>query len=829
MQQKAKLVLALMALGSSAMVWANDEVLGLETIVVTADSEQTESNLLGTHPNVSDRVIDGKAFKQKSATLGDALAGELGIHSNQYGGGASAPIIRGQEGKRIKILQNNSDVVDMSTMSPDHAVAVDTTLAKHVEIVRGATTLLYSSGNAAGVVNVIDHKIPTTMPEGNIEGDLGFRFNTNSNEKLTTGGLTLGLGSNIALRVEGLDRQAGNYQTPNYQYGHYASQADFNQRQLTYETLDHVPESWAKSQSGSLGLSWIHDKGSLGAAYTHRQDKYGLPAHNHIYDGCYVRIVEESMKQQNPHLFPYPELAESHQVFWTNPGVIMKDCHTHTTEGSPYIDLVSKRYDLRGQLNQPFIGIDKVRASASYVDYQHSEKEGAEASNIFNNKGITARLEFTHQPIGNLTGVWGIQYLQQKNSALSPEDSHQTHQHRATQQLLNNNTMNNWSVFGLERYQWNDVLFELSTRIEKQKVSKQYDHNKVREEYLSVGLLDEKRPETANVMDTYYALTKPHKETAYSFASGVHWEFLPNHKLSFNVSHQERLPNAQELYAHGMHLATNSFEMGNKDLTKEKSNNFELGFSYQGDQLDYRVSGYLYNFDNYIYLYTMNANPNSANAMKTNRDLRVNRYMQAPAHFYGLEANIGYQLTPIYHMSLFGDYVRGRLKSHDIRVNDKEYYITNPAFTEAAKQVEAEGKVARWRIRSYVRNTLGIEPDIKVTEPVYQHQAEMYTPRLPPTRLGTRIKADFDDHFKGDLEYYHVFKQNNISKFETPTKGHHMLNLGLSYQNQLAKGQYDLFFKANNILDQEVYAHESFLPYIPQMGRNFSLGVNYKF
>lgn len=74
--------------------------------------------------------------------MGNALAGELGIHSNPFGGGSSSPIIRGQEGVRIKILQNGSDVVDMSTISPDHAIAADSLLAQQVEIVRGTSTLL---------------------------------------------------------------------------------------------------------------------------------------------------------------------------------------------------------------------------------------------------------------------------------------------------------------------------------------------------------------------------------------------------------------------------------------------------------------------------------------------------------------------------------------------------------------------------------------------------------------------------------------------------------------------------------------------------------------
>lgn len=805
-----------------------EESMQLDEIHI--DAKVSESNLLGDRPNVSDRLIDGDVFKRKSATLGDALSAELGIHSNQYGGGASAPIIRGQEGKRIKVLQNNSDIVDMSSMSPDHAVMVDTMLSKQVEIVRGASTLLYSSGNAAGAVNIIDNKIPTTIPEDKVDGDIGVRFNTNNREKLATAGLTLGLSSDFALRLEGISRTSNNYKTPDYRHGTYENKQDFNRRQMTYQQLNYVPDSWAKSQVGTIGLSKIYDKGYIGLSYTERQDKYGLPAHNHIYEGCAVRIIDESVKQQYPYLFPYPELAEEQHLFWANPGVNMADCHAHGLSSTPYVNLKSQRYDLRGEMIEPIKGIDKLRFSANYIDYQHSEVEGMSVSNMFKNKGSAVRLEFVHSPIGNLTGVWGIQYLEQKNSALSPDDSAEhNHKHRGVQQLLNTNKMQNWSVFGLENYQWNDLTFELAGRVEKQKISKAYDHERVRNEFLSLGLIDPKRAETKHAMDYYYSVIKPYKETAYSFAFGSHWAFKENHKISFIASHQERLPNAQELYAHGMHLATNSFEMGNKALTKEKSNNLELGLSYQGDKFSYHVSGFLYNFDNYIYLYTMNSGRGPA-SMKQDSDLRVNRYMQSPARFYGVEFNLGYQITPKYHISLFGDYIKGYLKEHQFRVNDNVSYVDNPAFQQAVEKLMADNpKLKQWRARSIVRNKMNIDPYVKVQEPVYETQTKMYTPRLPPIRVGTRVNADFSRHLKGELEYYRVFDQHRLSKFEKKTDGYHMLNLGLSYQGEWDKGKYEIFIKGNNLLNSKVYAHETFLPYIPQIGRHFHLGMNYSF
>ncbi|MBF9251667.1 hypothetical protein I0P16_19310, partial [Acinetobacter baumannii] len=75
----------------------------LNTIVLSGESDELVAELLGKSLNVSNQFIDTSKLNQRSTSLGDALGTELGIQSNQYGGGASTPIIRGQEGKRIKV------------------------------------------------------------------------------------------------------------------------------------------------------------------------------------------------------------------------------------------------------------------------------------------------------------------------------------------------------------------------------------------------------------------------------------------------------------------------------------------------------------------------------------------------------------------------------------------------------------------------------------------------------------------------------------------------------------------------------------------------------
>lgn len=842
-----RIMLALLSLGSS-MVWANAQApVQLDTIEVTAQQQQNETNLLGS-ANVSNHTVRADELKQRATTLGDALDGELGIHSNQFGGGASAPIIRGQEGKRITILQNNADVIDMAHLSPDHSVMVDTILAKQAEVVRGVSTLLYKSGNSAGAVNIIDNKIPKALPAKAFEGEAGIRFNTGNNEKLATGAFTAQLGSNIAVHVEGLHKEAGNYRTPSYTLHHFEDLDQLNNfvkapdrlKQLEFEydafkrgerlswrdetyfirsderynelknefsndingveskTVDYLPESWAKSQAGSVGLSWVGNNGYIGVSASERQDRYGLPAHNHLYEGCGVISIFDSLWDR-PYLAKYPQLINEDDINYINP---RPDCAHHAIDNfnhshgvhakhdnheSPYVELKTRRYDLRTEWDNPIKGIEKLRANLGYVDYKHDEKEGDIITTSFMNKGKVARVELTHKFSDQLKALWGVQYTEQDNSGLSP----QTEWRKLP--LLTQNKLQNASIFALGQYNVGNVELELGTRLEKQKVEMDYDRDSIVEmmnDRSRLRLDPEKfQPALEHALDA----TKPHQRTAHSYALGVNWNFLPQYTLSLNASHQERLPNSQELYTHGMHLATNSFEIGNRNLTKERSNNFELGLKFEGDKLDFKLSSYLYDFKNYIYLQTLNEHLGTAKVSHF-RHLRINRYDQSPARFYGFEGHIGYQFTPVYYVSLFGDYVKGRL--HDM-----------PPI------------VSEYRIGWFGR------PGTKV----YSDQEDRSTPRLPPMRLGVKVKADFDEHWSGNMEYVHTFDQNKVSKFEAPTQGHQLVNLGLNYQNTLANSEYSVFFKANNLLDQKVYAHETFLPYIPQIGRNFSLGLNWKF
>ena len=234
------------------------QIPALETIRIQAHPlEQTSKDFA-----VADTVIDQAHLRQGAVTIGDVLSQKVGVASNQFGAGSSRPVIRGQDGPRVKVLQNSSENVDVSTLSPDHTVTVDPILAKQVEVIRGPSTLLFGAGTVGGLVNVIDHKIPTVMPENGYEGNVGVRYNTGSDEKLASAGITVGVGDQVALRLEGSKRKANDYIAPDYQHEGKKER--------------RVDNTFAEGQTVNAGLSWIYDRGFTGISYSNRQDKYGF-------------------------------------------------------------------------------------------------------------------------------------------------------------------------------------------------------------------------------------------------------------------------------------------------------------------------------------------------------------------------------------------------------------------------------------------------------------------------------------------------------------------------------------------------------------------------
>ena len=146
-------------------------------------------------------------------TLGETLANEPGISSTFFGAGASRPLIRGMGGDRIRILEGGIGTGDVSTVSPDHAVSVDTLSVQRIEILRGPASLRYGSNAVGGVINIIDNRIPEFKPTDNFAGSLDLQWDSVSERKSAAFAINGAVG-NWAYHADFSSTDADSYDIP---------------------------------------------------------------------------------------------------------------------------------------------------------------------------------------------------------------------------------------------------------------------------------------------------------------------------------------------------------------------------------------------------------------------------------------------------------------------------------------------------------------------------------------------------------------------------------------------------------------------------------------
>lgn len=501
----------------------------LPPVTVSASGLQLGANDMTT-PTA---VLEGdELVRRREATLGETLGSEPGITSSHFGAGASRPIIRGMDGPRVKVLSDGAELHDASTISPDHAVASEPLLATQIEVLRGPSALVYGGGAVGGVVNVLDGKVPTAIPQKGIEGSAELRANTGAGEGAGAFSLTGGAG-NLAVHVEGVARDAGDYRVGKG----WAPDG---------EPTRKVPGSFNRTDTGSVGLSWVGDRGYLGAAYTRQTAKYGLPGHNHSFEGCHTH-------GNHLHCGAHDE----------------EDGHDHGAEEHgdvPVVDLRSERLDVRGELRNPFTGFSSLRLRAGVTDYVHDEVEDGAISTTFKNKAYDTRIELQHEPLAGFKGVVGLQTSRRKFSAIGEEAYVQPTVTRKT------------GLFVLEEYRLNDWYgdwrFEAALRHDRQ---------------------------TAEALASGSAGGTERSHNGTSASLGAVWKFTPGYQVGTSFTRASRAPSAEELYARGLHMATSTYERGNANLRSETSQNIDLSLKKTSGDTTFGISVFRNRISNYIY------------------------------------------------------------------------------------------------------------------------------------------------------------------------------------------------------------------------------------
>ena len=387
----------------------------LETVIVTSPLREDISD--STMPVT---VLSGDELRMKIGnSIGDTLKNELGISNQSFGPGVGTPVIRGQSGPRVRVLNNGIGSNDASAVSPDHAISVEPLLAERIEVLRGPATLLYGSGAMGGVVNVIDNRIPSQMPDKPVEGALEQRFDSTSDETSTTMKLEGGHG-NIAYHLDGFYRQRKNMDIGGRGIDTSAVAITDPSLTVTDNPNGHLNNTGAEAISGSAGLSWIGDSGFAGASINHLNNDYGIAP-----DGTEEEIVAIKLKQD--------------------------------------------KYDFRSELKDPFSFAKNLRTRFGYTDYQHTEIANGETGALFINKTYEGRIELEHQDIGPLQGVVGFQAQSSDfhGQHYHTDENHGDHEEPLVEDIVPRSEVQSFGVFAVESFDVGPVTYQFGTRVEQ--------------------------------------------------------------------------------------------------------------------------------------------------------------------------------------------------------------------------------------------------------------------------------------------------------------------------------------------------------------------------
>jgi len=590
-------------------------------------------------------VISADELKLKqSATLGETLKNEVGVHSSYYGPVASTPIIRGLDGPRVLITQNGLDVGDASRVGPDHIVATETSTATQIEVLRGPATLFYGSGAIGGVVNVVDERVPTSSEQ---QVDYLLQYNDVSNEKQASINLQTGT-ENFAFHADAFWRDSKDYKLAGEAEHHDEEHHDEEEHEEEGHEEEHHDEnnkrlanSSTTASGGTVGASYLFEQGFVGFSYGRLDREYGIPGHSH----------------EDEHEGEHEDAAEEHGVF---------------------AKMQQDRLQMLSEYNLDQSFLSKLTTKLAFTDYQHQEIEEAVVGTTFKNKSMEARADLYHQDYLGWQGAWtfhykGSDFKAQGEEAFSPPSQ---------SQML--------ALAWLEEKHFGDVLVQLGARIEK--VTLDADDSLIgfpeheEDEHEAEGH-EEHEEEGHEEHGQKIVAFEQESFTPISASVGLVWDYHTGYNLGFSAALSQRAPSAGELFSFGPHIGTNTFEVGalfelhqegdeihvelaesspdvetsfNLDLTWRK---FDGDFGFVVSAFYNRIDDYYYQQDSGLFY-----NDGHDHAEEIGHDeepqeegLPILVYQQDDVTMYGIEAQFVYQLSEKWKTSLIGDVIHAKL------------------------------------------------------------------------------------------------------------------------------------------------------------------------
>jgi len=720
-----------LALMVSALLTLNIYADDVEEVVMTsALTSQSASDLKDPL-----HVVDGDDVATGGIqSLGETVDELLGVHAADFGAAVGQPVVRGMSGSRVRVLENGVVVRDVAALGPDHINDVNLLNTQQIEVVKGPSSLLYANGGAGGVINVVDNSIATTDFTKRTISVGAETQSVNNGEAKNFSYENNVSGFNVTFAAS--DSLFENYELPggalypeeHHDEDHSDSEGDEEHDEASLKFLENsdVENTYTK-----FGVSKTGDWGYVGFSYSDNEGVMGVPFH-----------VEAHGEHDDDH-------AES------------EDEHDEHEGERIFSQIDSNKFDIKGSFNtNGYSLVNKVDFSFRDSSYSHleghAEEEGhdedhSESEEDGHGHEEPTLFETDATEFGLIFDVGSDDVTRKVVVNIAEQDSSIIGEEAFMQPVSTEETTMGYFVardFGSYRLDYGFRYDDISRSG-------------------SVAHHDEDHAEDEEGELEYYNQNL----NTLSYALNFDQDFSENLSVNLGLSSFERAPDVVELFMNGPHLATGRFEMGNPNLDTETSNNVDITFNYQKDNMYATFAYYQNSVSNYIYLKDEehDEDHHDSEGEEEHGGLMHAEFVQEDASLEGYEFEVG--------------------STHQL----------------------ANGTLDLSFGRDVVEGTL---------------DAGGFIPRMAPSRnFYSASYSESDYTFSAVLK--DVADHDNVAEEnETMTEGYKMLNLKLVKDYQIGKANLRVAAFANNALDQVARNSTSFVKdAVPLPGRNVGLSI----
>ena len=269
--------------------------------------------------------------------------------------------------------------------------------------------------------------------------------------------------------------------------------------------------------------------------------------------------------------------------------------------------------------------IQQIRVSANYVDYNHSEFPTQQDStgvsnpqaNHFHKQAVNAMVQFQHQQFGSFQGTIGL-WTNIENLTIEGD------------QPLGPNSI----TTGIAGYIFEEWIASSNTRFQ---AGLRYDYNRIHAV-----------PYSASEDSVFQAIDVIRTSNAMTASIGAIQNLPSGMTASLSIARSFRAPTVQELFANGADAASNTYSIGDANLTPETSLGIDASLKGRFTNLSFEVTPYVDLINDYIYAYLTG---------DTIQNLPVRQFGATDARLMGFEVTASIQLMDYIALEGQADYV----------------------------------------------------------------------------------------------------------------------------------------------------------------------------